>query len=849
VAASAAAFEAHQPYFYNARARADEPIPSFRFERRHMKLSPTSRAGGLAFLTAAVTLFMQVLVHRMVSAKLMNNFAFLVISLSMLGFACSGVVLSRWLDRLLERFEDAVTTSAALFVLSALGSTALFYRLDAGHQFVSFGRDFVLDFGRWMPMALPLAVPFAFCGLILGMLLSDPRFPTRQVYFADLLGSAVGAFSVILAIERLGVEASALGACAVMLVTAVVLAPPRRRWARGLAAAAAVALAVAVVERGRIFDMRYPSASMLWHVQQLPKPYGIEHIAWDPVTRIEVSRIQPPNPGETFTPSLIGTNRAFLQRFERMLTQNNFAFTYAVHYDGRPESLLGIEETVYASAYHASSVARPRVLVIGVGGGFDVLTALRFDASEVIGLEVNAATVDVLRRRYRDYFRHWVEDPRVHIVAAEGRHYLSTTPGGYDVIQLSGVDSYSGTPGAAHVFSENYLYTAEAFDLYLSRLSPTGILNMMRVEFRVPRDMLRALVTAVEALRRAGAPRPEAHIMTLTEVTGHYTALLVKKTPFTEQERGRLAAWASQNTYLKLSSGPGMNDPTGNMYQRFLSLADPRLEAEFVRGYPFDVSATPDDRPFFFRHSFWWHVFSSEPIIRDYSPPVMEYTLLALLAAIGVAVAACVYLPLRLLAARGLRVPGAFRYGVFFAGIGLGYLAVEVALLQKFGLFLGHPNYALSVVLASLLLTTGLGSLFSREIMMRIRRLRFMSYVLAACILAEHLLVLPHLAAMIGLPFWARTAIVFGLVTPIGLCLGTFFPTALEQLKATAGGFVPWAWGINGIFSVLAPVLSVGVSMSWGINALLLAAVPVYLAAAIVFPDSAAPDSSPSPAR
>jgi spermidine synthase len=802
-----------------------------------MRLGVVSRASALAFLTAAVTLFMQVLVHRMVSAKLMNNYAFLVISLTMLGFALSAVVLSQWQDPLLGRRDEVVTACAALFVLSLFGASALFYHMDAGHQLVSFGPRFVLHLGRWMPLALPYAVPFAFCGLILGMLLSDVRLPTRRIYFFDLLGSALGAFSVIGAIQMLGVERSVIAGAAVMLAATVLLASPRGLLARTLAAVAAVAIAGAAVEKDRVFDMTYPTGSMLWRIQRLPPPYGIEYIAWDPVTRVEVSRIPPPRPEEQFAPSLIGDDRAFHQRFERMLTQNNWAFTFAVDYDGRPESLRGVERTVYAAAYETSSLKRPRVLVIGVGGGFDVLTALDFEPQKVTGVEVNAATVDILTRVYREYFRGWVGDPRVRLVAAEGRHYLATTPGPWDVIQLSGVDSYSGTPGAAYVFSENYLYTAEAFDLYLARLAPEGILNMMRVEAPVPRDMLRALATAVGALRRAGVADPAAHVVTISEVTGHYTALLVKKTPFTRAELRRLSAWTAGNPYLRVSAAPGANDPQGNMYQRFLALGDPGREAAFLRAYPFDVSPTTDDRPFFFRSTYWRQVLSSDPLLAQYGAPVMEYTLLLLLAVVAVAAALCVYLPLRLLAARGLRVPGAMRHGVFFAALGLGYLAIEMALLQKFGLFLGHPNYALSVVLASLLLATGVGSLLSGAIVARVGGLRRMSYVVAVLVLAEHVLVLPSLPRLIGLPFPARVLIVFALVAPLGLCLGTFFPTALEVLKPTAAPFVPWAWGINGIFSVLAPVLSVAVSMTWGIGALLLSAVPVYLVAGLSTPE------------
>jgi hypothetical protein len=690
-------------------------------------------------------------------------------------------------------------------------------------------------------VALPFAVPFAFCGLILGLLLSDPRLPTERIYSSDLVGSAVGAFAVIPAIAHLGVERSALGGCAVMLGAAVLLAPPRRLLTKGVVVAAAAVILVCVARFAWVFDLTYPDGSMLAQIQQLPKPFGIEYTAWDPVTRIEVSRIQAPDPETLFTPSLIGGNHVFHERFRRMLTQNNWAFTYAVDYDGNPDSLRGIEETVYSSAYQATSVARPRVLVIGVGGGFDVLTALHFQASEVTGVEVNAAIVDVLTRVYRDYFRSWVGDPRLRLINAEGRHYLATTPAQYDVIQLSGVDSYSGTPAAAHVFSESYLYTREAFDLYLSRLSPQGILSMMRVEFVLPADMLRALVMATGALRRAGVERPEEHIVMLGEPTGHYVALLVKKSPFTPAELARLAAWVEPNPFLRLKASPGHNDPEDGMYQRFLALGDAGREAAFVRSYPLDISPAEDDRPFFFRNSFWWQVFSPDAAVRQYVFPFMEYTILTLLAVIGGAAALCVYLPLRLLAAKGRRVPHAWRYSVFFAAIGLGYLAIEVALLQRFGLFLGHPNYALSVVLASLLLATGLGSLSSRAMVSRLGGLRFVAYLLGGLVLAEHLFVFPHLAALLGLPFPIRTAIAVALIAPIGLSLGTFFPTALAQIKGESAAFVPWAWGLNGIFSVLAPVLSVGLSMTWGIGALLLSGVPIYLLAGLVLPRPTGP--------
>ena len=417
----------------------------------------------------------------------------------------------------------------------------------------------------------------------------------------------------------------------------------------------------------------------------------------------------------------------------------------------------------------------------------------------------------------------------------DGRHYLATTDARYDVIQLSGVDSYSGTPAAAHVFSESYLYTAEAFDLYLSRLSDGGILNMMRLEYTPVREMLRALVTAVGALRRAGAAHPAEHVRMITAVPNNFAALLLKRTPFTPEEDERLAAWTGRSPHFALAAAPALNARRENLYQVFLDLDDAARERAFVALYPFDVSPARDDRPFFFRYSLWWHLFSRDPVLR-LNMPVMELSLLMLAAAIGLAALLCVYLPVRLLLRRGVHLPSRGRWAAFFVAIGLGFFAIEIALLQKFGLFLGHPNYALSVVLAALLVASGLGALVSGRLLRRLRELRFLAYVLAAVVLAEYLLALPLLPRLDRLGFAPRAALVSTLILPIGLCLGAFLPQGMERLKRVAPEFVPWAWGVNGVFSVLAPVVAVAVSISWGISALLLAALPVYLVAGFALP-------------
>lgn len=788
-----------------------------------------SRAGALAFLAAWATLFAQVAVHRIVSAKMLNNFAFFVLSLTMLGFAASGAWLSRHPERWRDPLGEVIGVGAAMFGLGLVAATAVLYPAPAVEDWGGTSRiGFLVAFLSCVPLGLLYAVAFAGSGLVLGALLSSPALPTRRLYGLDLVGSALGAFAVIPAVTALGAERAAVVAGGVLLAGAFLLAPPRGRRGRALAALAALALAVALVAPSKVFRMRYARDSFLGRAQAGDAGYALEHVAWDPIARIEVSLVPAPDPETSAWPSLFGTDRELLSRFRRVITQNNNAFTYAPEYGGDPATLRGLDETVYAAAYPASLVPRPQVLVVGVGGGMDVLTALRFDAASVTGVEVNGATLEILRRTYREHFRRWVDDPRVRIVHEEGRHFLASREDLYDVIQLSGVDSVSGTPGAAHVFSESYLYTTEALDLYLSRLAPGGVLNVMRPESTPPREMLRLLATVVGSLRRRGIERPADHVMVLVDRRGTFVAVLAQPRPFSGEQVRRVAAWAGSSATLALVAAPGFAPSAPSAYSALLAAPTARDLDAGLRRYPWDVRPVTDDRPFFFRTSRWSHLLPRAGV--ETGAPIMELGLLTLLGVSAAAALVLVYLPLRRL--RGQGGPGAARLVAFFGALGLGYMAIEMALIQKFGLLLGHPNLALSVVLASLLLATGVGSLLSALVVRALfGSLRFVSYALSLVLLAELLLVFPRLGPWMALPLAGRVALVAALVAPIGFLLGTFFPTGLERLKQLSPGLVPWAWGLNGMASVVAPILAVALSMTAGITALFLAAVPVYLLA------------------
>ncbi len=784
-----------------------------------------SRCAALAFLTAFVTLAAQILIHRMVSIKLVNNYAFLVISLTLLGFAHSGVILTPLLERFEQRFGDAISFCTSGFGVAMVLTSALFYRagIDWLHPFSR--TEFVASFWRFIPLALLYAVPFVFTGLILGALLSLPTLKAPRIYCYDLVGSALGALAALPLITQVGVETSVMLLCLFLLVGGLALVRPDSGAGWSALVCGLLLTGFALAKPNAIFAMNYAQGTILGRAQIPDNGFELEHLAWDPLARIEVTRVPVPEPKSFAYPAFIGGNEKFRQGFQRIITQNNTAFTFAYRYSGEPESLKGIEETIYAAAYVASDVAEPKVLVIGVGGGFDLLNALYFGAREVTGVEVNPATIKILKRDLRDYFRGWVEDPRVRLVLGEGRYFLTSTEERYDVLQLSGVDSASGTPAAAHVFSENFLYTEEAFDEHLSRLTDDGVLNMMRLEWSPPREMLRALATAVGALRRRGVKQPAQHIAIITTIEGNFTALLVKLKPFDEAAVERLREWTEANPYFSLSAVPGEKPDQSNAYRHFLSLGDPLLEKAFLASYPFDIRPVTDDRPFFFRFSYWWHLTSSNPLAAS-TIPVLELSVLLLLLTCLLAVALCVYLPLKLLS-EPVAIP--WRYTVYFGAIALGYLAAEIGFIQKFSLFLGHPYYALSVVLAGLLFFTGIGSLLSERWASTPAALLKVSLLLAVVLALLSLATSGWLTANLTLPFAARCLIVMMMLAPVGMLMGTFMPSGLELLKAEQPALAPWGWGINGIFSVLAPIVGIAIATTYGTTVLLLAAIPIYL--------------------
>lgn len=800
-------------------------------DRTHHLATPEGRTPWLAFAVAFSVLALQLVLNRIVSVKLLNNFAFLVISITMLGLAASGPLLALgWVRR------THLHAVAAACSLSAMVASALFTRAPAP-GLAELDQPFVWTFLQTLGMALPFAVPFACCGLILGMLVTMEPGDARRTYAWDLAGSALGAVASVPLVNVLGAERAALMMGLLVPLAVALWQRPATLAARAGLVAAVVCPCVGLVFPDVVFRYRYPERTPMARAEQPGSGYQVERLEWDAASRIELLTIPTPDLRTQIYPSLIGTDTAFHASIRKTLTQNNYAFTYAPHFDGNPASLRGFKGTVYSAAYVALGRPPPHALTIGVGGGMDILTALAWDARRVTGVEINAATLRLLREDRAGYFAPWVTHPAVELVHADGRHHLASHPEvKADVLQLSGVDTYAGTAGNAQVFSESFLYTREAVDLFLDRLAPDGVLNVMRLDHGPPRDMMRMLATLLEALRARGVQHPRDHLMVLAQGTFTFVAILVRLTPFTAEDIQRVETWAG-TVPLTVQAAPD-RVVEGSHYSRLASRDDPAGEARLVDNHPFDIAPVLDDRPFFFRTSRWSFLWAPPPGLEKAALPELERSILALLVLMGAVALLVVGGPLVVLRRRQGALEGAWRFGLFMAGTGLGYLALEVALMQRLGLLLGHPNHAVTVTLAVLLASSGLGSRWSGHLVRAAGSLFRVSLMLALVTLLLAGVALPWADGLVGLPFALRVGVVALLVAPLGVLLGAYVPTALVVLRAADDRHAAWAWGVSGMASVVAPVLAMAWAVTWGFTTLMLLAVPLYMALPLVLPDA-----------
>ncbi len=768
-------------------------------------------------LMSFASLLLELALTRVFSVVLFYHFAFLAISIALLGLGAGGVFAYLWKDWLARWSTRALGTRVAL-VNGAVMLAVLEIDLHVPVALELTGTNFL----RLSILYLASAVPFFLTGLFFSLLFSRRSGRIAQLYAADLSGASLACLAVVPLLNLVGGPSTIVLAAAAMAMSAAVWAEGKRLRTAGIAVALALAALAGVNYSGRLMDIVYAKG------MRRDRPWVL-FARWNAISRVEVDD----------------------QGGSKVIVIDADASTHIMGAD--PHELTPEWRANLLSApASAANVLRPRgaYAIIGPGGGVDVLRALAAGSPNVTGIEINPIIAnDVMRERFAEYSHHLYQRPEVRIHVSDGRSWIRNSREQYDVLQMTLVDTWASTAAGAFALSENNLYTLEAFREYFAHLKPGGLLAITRWEFAQPREAMRVVSVGMEALRQSGITAGlDRHFMVVSDGpldrSGKAVAVLAKKSPFAAEEEEAIRAHLRAFPNLALLYSPSMNETRGALpagaepFHRLLRSGDPR---QFARAYAYNVAPVTDDSPFFFfnlKPEQVWSTRASQGF--DWKVNLGVVVLGMVLVISTIAVLAFLVLPLALRrAATRTRMTDAVRL-VYFVAVGLGYILVEIAFIQRFVLFLGHPVYALTVVVFLMLLSSGAGSFVSRRWLSDEQRVRALLLAIAGMLALVLWAVPPLLRSFVGLPLAAKLLMSAGLLVPPGFLMGMPFPTGLRALARTpdrnGDNLIEWAWAMNAASSVLGSVLAMVIAIQFGLTVTLACGALAYLVASAFVP-------------
>ena len=803
-----------------------------------MKLHPPLFT--IALLSSAMLAY-EILLMRLFSIIQWHHFAYMIISLALLGFGASGTFVSIFRKHLFKHFSIAFLMNIGLFAVSSVGCFLL-------AQSIPFNPDEILwdrqQFLRLLGIYLLLALPFFFAANAIALALTYYHDRIARIYAFDLFGAGLGSLGIVaLLFFTMPLQALVIIACIGLAAAAVAT------WELNIRARGWVCTALVVTGTGLIFlDARSElQMSPYKELSQMLRISGTEVVREhsSPLGLLSVlhSHTIPLRHAPGLSLNASGEPPAQVGIFT-----DGGGMTAITRETGKPEDYAYLDQITSAAPFHLFQPEQ--VLVLGAGGGSSILQARYHAVPQIDAVELNPQLMKLLREDYADYTGHLLNTKNIRLHQGEARGFVTGTRTQYDLIEVALLDSFASSSAGLYALNESYLYTVEALQAMLKKLQPDGYLVITRWIKLPPRDTLKLFATAVDALENMGVENPGQQLLFLRSwQTG---TLLIKNSAVTQEEITALKKFTNDRSF-DLAWYPGMQASEANQFNQLAEpyfhqaaaaiLGDGR-EAFFER-YKFSLQPATDDRPHFF-HFFKWSVLPEILSLRDKGGlPLLEGGYLVLVATLVQALIASVILILLPLffmpkEKRSSNPVNKSRVMVYFLSIGLAFLFIEIAFIQKFILFLHHPLYAVALVLTAFLVFAGLGSGFSW------RLVKGNYYQHAITIAVTGIVVLGFLymlfmetvfAQFISLPMVIKIPLTLLMIAPLAFFMGMPFPLALAKLGDIAPDMIPWAWGVNGCASVVSAVLATLLAIAIGFNAVILLALLLYGLAWLSFPE------------
>jgi spermidine synthase len=768
---------------------------------------------GLFFITLA-TMMLEILLTRIFSVTMWYHFAFVAISLAMFGMTVGALRVYRHPELYNETStKQQMARSAFWFAVTVIISVL-------AHILVPFRSEPTLAL-IWIAVTyFVLAVPFYFSGVCVCAALTKFPRSVSGLYAADLFGAATGCIVLIYLLRETDAPTAVVLVGLLGCVAAVLFSinAGEHRFRKATFILGAV-FAIFVVVNTVLAQHQASLLRITWAKGEHEPPALYEK--WNSFSRVTVR-------GDANTPSKVitegisvtyPTDKPFRQLHLKI---DSDAETTLTALDGASgvsiDSLDYLKYDVKNLVHYIRSDAK--VLIVGAGGGRDVLSALLFKQKSVRAVEINQNIIGTVNGRFGAFTGHLDRNPKVTFVNDEARSYLARTPERFDILEASFIDTWAATAAGALTLTENSLYTVECWNMFLQRLTPDGVLSFSRWYLPgLPAEAYRLTSLAAASLRASGVDDPRSHILLVKnsrrsaegEPIGAVTILIGKK-PFSAAEIDRVEEISREMHFDVVLSPRFALDPV------FAALASGEDPGGIVESLPVNLSAPTDDSPFFFYMMKFGNLLRLQQLAEDPNAAIYATSgavVGVLLLFIAVPTLICIWLPLRSMKKTVVRsvVP----HLLFFAAIGLGFMLIEISQMQRLIVFLGHPTYALSVVLFSLLLSSAFGSYTTRNITYAGREALGRLLLLLVAMLVFGVLTPYATAAFSSSTNAVRIMVATGILFPLGFFMGMAFPLGLKLAASQVDALTPAFWGVNGATSICGSVLAAAISMNAGI--------------------------------
>ena len=789
----------------------------------------------LLISTAAIAY--EILLMRVLSIVQWHHFAYMIISLALLGYGASGTFIAinkRWLE---QRFELSFAVSGLLFSITIVACFMLGQRVAFNALEIVWNPRQLLHLSL---IYLIFFVPFFFAACCIGLALTCRKTHISRIYFFDLLGAGLGAVLIVGVLFILSPQNALIMLAGITLSASVLMAyhlKPR------MPLITIQFLWLATIVFGLPQDWLGMHISEYKGLNQALQVVDskVMTVSSSPLGLLTV--VESPQVPFRHAPGLSFNTRSVPPEQLAVFTDGD-ALSAITRFDGDLASLAYLGDVTAALPYQL--LAGPKVLILGAGGGTDVQMALYNGATQIDAVELNPQMTRLVKTTYADFAGHLYDDERITVHAREARGFVAQSKDQYDLIHIGLLDSFAASGSGVQALNESYLYTGEAIEEYLQHTAAGGILAITRWLKLPPRDSLKLVATVIDAIQAGGVEKPGQHIALIR--SWNTATLLVKNEPLSKADIKTIREFARSHSF-DTAWYPSMPKTDANrfnllaqawLYDGISALLGDDAE-EFKKRYKFYISPATDDRPYFFHFMKWSALPEFMGLLRRGGAGLIEWGYLILIATLvqaAIAGALLILLPLSRIKRSWPRGTGT-RMGGYFFLLGLAFLFVEIAFIQKFILFLSHPLYSVAVVLSAFLIFAGIGSICSKQITERVKQYeRSPIAIVVACIAAItliYLLLLPALfQQLIGLADGIKVSLSFLLIAPLAFCMGMPFPIGLNRLADRAPDFIPWAWGINGFASVISASMATLLAIEFGFTVVLLLALGLYAVAAVI---------------